>query len=170
MRKIGQIFSFLIPVIALVALVVFMTGAGIRRRAKLKEMKAKYDLMHEAWNTGNADLLDEVHARDIVRHGPGSPWVEEDFEGVKQRLLNTHKEFPGLQITTDEIIIEGDRSADRYTMRAPLKNGKELVVQGACVHHWVDGEIVEVWEYADWLGLYQQLGYKLVPPEEQGGK
>ncbi|NVM27151.1 MAG: hypothetical protein HWN70_14720, partial [Desulfobacterales bacterium] len=56
MRKIGQIFKFLIPVIALVALVVFMTGAGRRRRAKVEELRALARRGFEAWNTGNMDL------------------------------------------------------------------------------------------------------------------
>ena len=39
MGKIGQAFRFLIPVIALATLVVFMTGAGRRRREKVARQK-----------------------------------------------------------------------------------------------------------------------------------
>ena len=162
MRKIGQVFRFLIPVIALVALVVFMTGAGRRRRAKKVRGVA---LIYEAWNTGNVDLLDEVHSPDIVRYGPSSPWVEEDFQANKQRILDLHRDFPGFQLTMDWLLVEGDRTADSYTIRIPLESGKEVVMKGSCHHRWKDGKIVEVWEYDDWLGLYQQLGYKLVPPK-----
>jgi ketosteroid isomerase-like protein len=160
MRKIGQTFTFLILIIALAVLVVFMVGAG--RRAKKVRGVA---LVYEAWNTGNADLLDEVHSPDIVRYGPGSPWVEEDFEGNKQRLRDNHKDWPDFQLTMDFLIVGGDRTADRYTWRVSLPDGKEVVGTGVCHHRWEGGKIVEVWEYMDWLGMYQQLGYKLVPPK-----
>ncbi len=160
MRKIGQTFTFLILIIALVALVVFLVGAG--RRAKKVRGVA---LVYEAWNTGNADLLDEVHSPDIVRYGPGSPWVEEDFEGNKQRLRDNHRDYPGFQLTMDFLLVDGDRTSDRYTFRIPLENGKEVVGSGVCHHRWVDGKIVEVWEYGDWLGLFKQFGFKLVPPK-----
>ena len=161
MRKIGQTFTFLILIIALVVLVVFMIGAGRRKRAKVRGVA----LIYEAWNTGNADLLDGVHSPDVVRYGPGSPWVEEDFEANKQRIRDNHKDFPGFQLTMDWLLVEGDRTADKYTVRIPLESGKGLVFTGVCHHRWVDGKIVEVWEYDDMMGLYQQLGYKLVPPK-----
>ena len=161
MRKIGQTFPFLILIIALVVLVVFMIGAGRRKRAKVRGVA----LIYEAWNTGNVDILDEVHSPDIVRYGPSSPWVEEDFEANKQRILDLHRDFPGFQLTMDWLLVEGDRTADKYTIRLPQTSAKELVVTGTCHHRWVDGKIVEVWEYTDWLGLFQQLGYKLVPPK-----
>jgi len=79
MRRIGQIFRFLIPLIALVALVVFMTGAGRRRRAA-EEKKAKFDqFVREAWNTGNTDLLDKVFAPEVVLHN----YPEPDRKGLE---------------------------------------------------------------------------------------
>ena len=122
--------------------------------------------MYEAWNTGNADLLDEVHSPDIVRHGRSTAWVEEDFEANKQRLLDTHRDYPGFQLTMDFLLVDGDRTADRYTWRIPLENGKEVVGSGVCHHRWKDGKIVEVWEYGEHLAVMQQFGFKLVPPEE----
>ena len=170
MRKIGQIFRFLIPVIALVALVVFLVGAGRRERAERAKKVRGIALIYEAWNTGNVALLDEVHSPDLVRHGPGSPWGEEDFKSNKERLLKMLKDYPGFKLTMDFLLVDGDRTADRYTFRMPLGNGKEVVSSGVCHHRWVDGKVVEVWEYDDLVGLYQQLGFKLVPSEKQAGK
>jgi len=170
MRKIGQIFRFLIPVIALVALVVFMTGAGRRRRAKVEEMRALAQRAFEAWNTGNMDLFDEVYAPDFVRHSPGAPFGDEDLEALKQRALSLQKDWPGFQLPMDEHIIghELDRAVVRWTWRwTNPDTGKEVIMTGCTVSHLgADGKIVEEWEYNDWLGLWQQLGFKLVPPEE----
>jgi len=168
MRKIGQIFKFLIPVIALVALVVFMTGAGRRRRAKVEEMRALAEREFEGWDTGNMDLFDEVYAPDYVRHSPGAPFGDEDLEALKQRALSLLKDFPGCHITMDEQIIghEFDRAVRRWTWRWTNKDtGKEVIMRGCTVAYLgADGKVVEEWDYADFLGLFQQLGFKLVPP------
>jgi len=36
--------------------------------------------------------------------------------------------------------------------------GKEVVITGGAFLHVKDGKIVEVFQYADWLGMMQQLG------------
>jgi len=36
--------------------------------------------------------------------------------------------------------------------------GKQVIVTRCTVSHVVKGKVVEDWEYADWLGLLQQLG------------
>jgi len=170
MRKIGQIFKFLIPVIALVALVVFMTGAGRRRRAKVEEMTALAEREFEGWDTGNVDLFDEVYAPDFVKHSPGAPYGDQDVEALKQHVLSMHKAQPGCHLTMDEQIIghEFDRAARRWTWRwTNPDTGKEVIMTGCTVAYLgANGKVVEERDYGDWLGLFQQLGFKLVPPEE----
>jgi len=172
MRKFGQIFRFLIPVIALVALVVFMTGAGRRRRAA-EEKKAKFDqFVQEAWNTGNPDLLDEVFAPDVVYHNYPNADLE-GLEAYKQRLTNCRGALPDLQVTILERFVEGDTIISHWTVRGTHTgeawgppSGKELTSTGCDIARWVDGKVVEIWNYEDKLAFMQQLGFKLVPPEE----
>ena len=169
MRKIGKIFRFLIPVIALVALVVFMTGAGRRERAKVEELRALARRGFEAWNTGNMDLFDEVYAPDLVRHEPGAAVEEYDLDAMKQAALSFQKDYTDLQFTMDEHIIghEFDRGLSRWTLRGTHTSGVQVTFTGCTVSHLgPDGKIVEEWVYADWLGLFQQFGFKLVPAEE----
>ena len=167
MRKIGQIFRFLIPVIALAALVVFLVGAGRQKKAKAV-YEAKVEQVLEAWNTGNVDLLDEIYAPGFVRHSPGAAFGDEDLEAIKKRALSLQKDFPGFQLTADETIVEGmDRGMTRWTWRWTNKDtGKEVIMMGCTISHGVDGKTVTEWEFGDWLGLFLQLGFKLVPPEE----
>jgi len=172
MRKIGQTLRFLIPVIAVVALVVFLVRAGGRRRAA-EEMKAKGEqFCRGAWITGDTDLLDELYAPDCVWHNPPNPDIE-GLEGYKGLLLGMRKGFPDLQVTIHERIVEGDRQVIRSAWRGTHTGdlfgmpptGKELMGTGCEVEHWVDGKVVEVWKYDDNLGFFQQLGFKLVPPK-----
>jgi len=163
MRRIGQIFRFLIPVIALATLVVFMTGAGKQRMTK-KAFKAAYDRMVEAWNTGNVDAIDEFMAPDCVTHVPPNPDIV-GREAYKKYIRDTRNDFPDFQVNEYEYILDGNMGATQWTVRATQKDtGKQVSIIGSCVTKWVDGKCVEHWMYSDNLGMMLQLGFKLVPP------
>lgn len=169
MRKIGRIFRFLILVIALVALVVFLAGAGRRKRAK--EIRAKIRIIEKGWNTQNLDLFDEVYAPHFVSHSAPFPDTE-GLEAFKQKAAEVFKAFPDFQLTFHEIIVEGDTHAAPWTWQGthtgesaifPPPTGKKVTGTGLCYGHWEDGKVVEAREYEDHLGVMQQLGFKLVP-------
>jgi predicted ester cyclase len=68
----------------------------------------------------------------------------------------------------DDMIVETDTGVLRWTWEAIHSGtsaslgipatGKRVHVVGCSVYRFRDGKIVEQWEYADWLGLLQQLG------------
>ena len=133
-----------------------------------EELKANLRRVHdEAWHKGNLDALDELYAADWVCHRSPYP----DFEGLeayKQHITNCRISYPDLQLTIDEIIVEGDTSATRFTLRGTQTGrspttgapptGKQVTVPICTVSHWVEGKAVEEWVYADYLGVLQQLG------------
>jgi len=180
MRKIGQIFRFLIPVIALVALVVFMTGAGSRERAKLEENKAIVRASVEKfWNTGDLAGADEIYATNYVGHHPGALGEVRGREAMKKWAkveFAAFPAFPNAQITIEDLVAEGDKVTERWTLREtialPWHDGVTLrhignVMQtGITIYRIADGKIVEGWWNYDALGKMQALGFKLVPAEE----
>ena len=176
MRKIGKNFNFLIPVITFAVLVAFMAGCENREKAKLEERKAyARRVVDEAYNKGNLDVLDEHHVADYVYHIPPNPDIE-GLEAYKQFITDLRNGYPDLQLTIDEIIVEGDIVAIRWTLQGTHTGqsptlgipptGKKVTFTGCAVTHWVDDKIVEEWNYADHLGLMQQLGFNIVPPQE----
>jgi len=171
MRKIGKIFSFLILIIALVALVVFMTGAGRRKRARLEKNKAIVRRnVDEFWNTGNMNIVDELYATNFVNHNPNAPDVR-DLEGLKKWAKASFASFPDTHITIKDMVAEGDKVAKRWTFRATHKGdffgipptGKQVAWTGTTIYRIAGGKIVEIWWNIDVLGLFQQMGFKLVP-------
>lgn len=164
MRNIRQISSFLIPVIAFTALVVFMAGCAGQETAKEKELKATVRReFEEVWNQGKVDVIDEIYADDIVLHiVPGSY----DFhgpEGFKQLITYIHERYSDLKYTIDEIIVKGETTATRFTFRGTdIRYGKQVTYSGCNVTHRVDGKVVEEWVYWDALGAQQQLGFQLI--------
>jgi predicted ester cyclase len=138
-----------------------------------EEFKAKFRrVWDEAVNKGNLDALDELYAPNVVVHRPPMGDLE-GLEAYKQSLADSRTGSPDLQMTFDEILLEGEnRHASRSTTRGthtgqmaslPIPpTGKPWVTAVGVVSHMEEGKYVEIWEYADWLGLFQQLG--VLPP------
>jgi len=175
MRKIGQIFRFLIPVIALVALVVFMTGAGRRERARLEKNKAIIVRYEDAvWRKLNWDVADEIVASDHVRHRIGGPGDIQGFEALKQFATEVFTAIPDFDWTTEFMIAEGDKVVSFGTCTGTHTgtawdipaSGNEVNFMGIYIHRIADGKIVETWALDDNLAVTLQMGFKLVPPGE----
>ena len=176
MRKIGQTLRFLIPVIALVALVVFMTGAGRRERARLEKNKAlimRYG--EEFWNKGDMAVADEILATEYVRHevlAPGG--IIRGREAMKQWVTGIRTAWPDYHCTPEDVIAEGDKVVVRLAIRGTFKgellgippNGKEIAFEDLVIFRIAGGRIVEDWVFPQELTLMSQMGLKLVPAEE----
>ena len=52
--------------------------------------------------------------------------------------------------------------------RGLAPTGKKIAYEAVCIYRIVSGKIVEMWEVADLLGLYRQLG--AIEPTEKGKK
>ena len=134
----------------------------------LKELAAKDSLaMNEAFAKGNLAAFEETHAPDLVSHMPPFP-DSKGIEAYKQVITEMRQAFSDIRMDWDETIIEGNTIAHRFTLRmkhtgvypaVPVPpTGKEVVITGGAFLHVKDGKIVEVFQYADWLGMMQQLG------------
>jgi steroid delta-isomerase-like uncharacterized protein len=128
------------------------------------------ELVEEYWRTGDADAFDEVVASDLVHHAPGLP---PDREGMKQDLPMFRAAFPDMRLTVEDMIAEGDKVADRVTVRGTHEGelmgipatGKQVEFTETHIARIADGTIVERWGEWDVLGMMQQIG--AVP--RQGG-
>ena len=172
MRKITKNFNFLIPVIALVALVVFMAGCE-KKTEKNKALTRRH--FEEDWNQGKLDVIDEIFATDYVGHQPGGTDIQGP-EGLKQFVTMGRTAFPDIQFTVEDQIAEGDKVVIRWTLTGTHKGeymgipptGVQVRVTGISFFRIAGGKIVERWLNRDALGMMQQLGFKLVPPQGQG--
>ena len=174
MHKIRQTFSFLIPVITFMALMVCLNGCESQEKAK-EELKATIRrVIIEAWNRGNIDALDELYAADFIRHRPPFSDIE-GLDAHKQRVKVVRSSYPDHKTIIHDIIVDGDTVALWYTWRGTHTGqgmsipptGKQVSVAGCDVYKIVDGKIVEEWDHEGFLSLFQQLGYEIVPPEKQ---
>ncbi len=164
--------SILIPVIALAVLVVFMAGCESQEKAKEEENKAiARRAIEEVWSQGKLDIIDEIFAADFVSHTTGSPDIH-GLEDYKQFANMFRTAFPDLKFTIEDQIDEGDMVVTRWTSTGTHKGelmsipptGVQSTQTGISIFRIAGGKILEEWSSWDDLGMWQQLGFKLVPP------
>ena len=113
----------------------------------------------------NPALLDELLAPTYVLHLPGSPPIA-GIEPAKQLMVAYTSGFPDLQLTTEDLVAEGDKVAIRNTWRGTHEGvfqgipstGKHVTFTGTDIFRCVGGKIAEQWADLDALGLMHQLG------------
>ncbi|HEX4921194.1 MAG TPA: nitroreductase/quinone reductase family protein, partial [Candidatus Bathyarchaeia archaeon] len=113
----------------------------------------------------NPALFDELLTPTYVLHFPGSPPIA-GIEQAKQLMVAYTSAFPDLQLTTEDVVAEGDKVAIRNTWRGTHQvafqglppTGKHVTFSGSDFFRCVGGKIAEQWADLDALGLMQQLG------------
>ncbi|MGH2521922.1 MAG: ester cyclase [Anaerolineales bacterium] len=130
-----------------------------------EENKALVRRYQEAHNTNNLAALDEIVSADLIPHNqlPGLPSGLEGGKLVHQGLLAA---FPDLHTETEDLIAEGDKVVQRFTVSGTDKGGfmgapptdKHYKVSGISIFRIANGKIVEHWGQFDQLGVLQQLG------------
>ena len=117
----------------------------------------------EVWNKGRRDAIPEMLAPDSVLHDGGTDSVgPEGFYPFFDRLSAA---FSDLHITVHDTIAEKDRICVRWSCSAThvgdglgvAPTGKRLHVTGMSMMRVRDGQIVEVWQKWDMLGLMEQI-------------
>jgi deazaflavin-dependent oxidoreductase (nitroreductase family) len=113
----------------------------------------------------NPALFDELLAPTYVLHFPGSPPMS-GIEPAKQLMVDYTSAFPDLQLTTEDMVAEGNKVAIRNTWRGTHQGvfrglpptNKHVTFTGSDIFRFAGGKIAEQWADLDALGLMQQLG------------
>ena len=157
-----------ILVIALVSL-----SCSSQNNARIEERKALIrSAMLDAWNNGNLDALDQIYAPGFVYHHAPQPDII-GLNGYKKYISDNRSSYPDLQLTVEEIIIDGTtevvRGRYRGTQKGPspslgIATGKAVDIPWCSVSQCSGDKIVESINHVGWLEFMQQVGYKMMPP------
>jgi predicted ester cyclase len=130
-----------------------------------EENKALVRLFDEEfWNKGNMAAADELLAANATIVLPGRGHVSlNDFKAFAASLRGA---FPDWYATTDELVAEGTRVAERWTGRGSHQGefqgiaptGRRVTVPGAVFYRFASGKITEFRGQFDGVALLQQLG------------
>jgi len=143
-----------------------------------RDLKVLGHRLFNEYNKGKAaamTVMDEFYATDVVFHsGTG-----EDVRGLKdykQHNSEFYDAFPDIHFTIDDMIVEGNNKATRFTVTGthkgefrgiPPTNKKVTIRAISITHHNAGGKIVEEWHMYNTLGLMQQLGLVPTPKKEK---
>ena len=128
----------------------------------------------EVWNQGREETIDEMSATDGVAHGLAEdgrdlPGPEE----FRQFYRQFRSGIPDIHITVDQVIVEGDTSAVRFTATGThagdglgiRATGRPIRFTGICMVRWRNGQMVQGWNEFDAAGLMRQITGPDTPPK-----
>jgi predicted ester cyclase len=117
-------------------------------------------------NSGDDEALAAVLADDFVDHTPG-PEQGPGADGfIRGKLADLRAAFPDLVLTVEDELVDGDRIAWRWTLRATntgsfaglAPTGRQVAFQGMNIERLAEGRVAEHWSIHDGLDLLRQLG------------
>ena len=130
-----------------------------------EENKALVRLFNEEfWNKGNLAAADELIEASAAIFLPGRGQVSlDDFKAFAASLRSA---FPNWYATTDEMMAEGARVAERWTGRGTHQGefqgmaptGRQVTIPSAVFYRLASGKITQFRGLFDGLALMQQLG------------
>jgi len=124
------------------------------------------DRTYAAWNAHDAGAVAAVFAEDAVVREIGGAGEACGRTAVRERAAELLRAFPDLVLERLELVIDGDRHADRWVLTGTHRGtlfgiaatGRKVRVEGATFSRLnADGMVVEDTHFSDIAGLLTQL-------------
>ena len=117
-----------------------------------------------AYCNDDMDVLDAAAAPDYTYHDPAQPAIR-TWSEHKAQLRGLRQSIPDLRFEIDELLVDGDRVAVRWTMRGTHQGkllglpatGRAFETKGHSLYHLVDGRVAVAYSLSDLFGLQRQL-------------
>lgn len=121
----------------------------------------------DLWNSGDLAIADEIIAADCLIHArvPMTTDFSRGPDAIRQLVLFFHLAFADIHMTVEQVLVEGDMVAARWSGRGRhrgdllgLPEGEhEAVTSGIDMLRIAGGKVVEGWVSWDTLGLIEHL-------------
>ena len=122
----------------------------------------------EVWNRGRAEAIDEMFDEEGVAHGLAGGGAEglRGPAGFRAFHRQFREAFPGVEVSVEDTVTEGDRVAARCTVRGRHEGDtlglratqQPVEFTGMTFARVRGGKIVEAWNNFDFMSMYTQLG------------
>lgn len=131
--------------------------------------------IEEIWNRGDLALADVLFAPRYVNHGGLIPDLVYGPEAIKVSVALYRTAFPGLHITVEALVAEGEMVELHWTARrgppaaraALARTSPRETLRGTTRSRLADGQIGESWTSWDRAAVLHDLG--LVPVQTGPG-
>ena len=96
-----------------------------------------------AWNRGDLNVYLDLYDADVVLHG-----LPRGIAGVRSMYEGVWRAYPNSSLTLDDVIVQGEKLACRYTWRATdPKTNEPFVTPGVTIMHFAAGKCRERWDF-----------------------
>ena len=117
-------------------------------------------------NTADEELGEDLIAPDAEFHVPFQSEPLVGPAGWLKAVEMMREGFPDVQWTLEDLVVEGDQVAARYTMRGThdgtfsgvAATGKQIAIQAMNFHVIANGKIAAEHGLPNLLGIMQQIG------------
>lgn len=119
-------------------------------------------IFHDLISKGEIALAEQLIAPDYIDHRGGP----QGRAGFVLGLQMVRAAFPDWTSTPEDLVVEGDRVAGRWTVTGTHQGefmgipatGARITMAEAGVLRFQDGQLAEIWRVVDELSLLRQLG------------
>ena len=119
----------------------------------------------EVVTKGNLEAIPDFVGPNIVFRGPYTPDPIQGIAAFTELIAMLHAAFSDLQITEEDMVVEGDTVATRWTLSGTHKgefmgtgpSGEPFRFTGTAFYRIADGKIVETWTTNNSLETLREL-------------
>ena len=116
-------------------------------------------------NGHDPNAVDGFVAEDYINH---NAYVDDGREANRAAWAQWFAAFPDTEVSLDDVLVNGDRVAGRFTYRATFQGpfmglpptGRPVVMHSIDIWRVVDGMAVEHWDQLDYQAFFAQLSGK----------
>ena len=127
----------------------------------------------EVVTKGNLEAIPDFVGPNVVFRGPYTPEPIRGIAGFTELIVMLHAAFSDLQLTEEDMVVEGDTVATRWTLSGTHKgefmgtgpSGEPFRFTGTAFYRIADGKIVETWAANNSLETLRELAR--TPPSTQ---
>ncbi len=131
-----------------------------------QKISSVYSLFDEVFTKGNLNYCDEIISSNVKFYDPAAQNYVKGLQAFKEREQGYQNAFPGKKANIDEIYesenkvivrwsVSGKHSGDLPNIPA---TGNQVTVSGISILNFENGQITEINQSWDRLGLLEQLG------------
>lgn len=158
---------FVVLILSVMVFGIFQSVVSAGDTEGEQNIKLTRQIFEDVWNKRNLDQVDTLVAPNCMVYSNGKLSGEVGPGIVKKMIETSVAQFPDFSITIEDVFSCGDRVTFRYVFRGTFDKLKKAVENEAIgILQFKEGKLVKVWTANNQLAIFQQLGFKIVPPSE----
>jgi predicted ester cyclase len=147
-------------------------STGVSMPAAVDHAAVIHRFYEQCINQYHSEIIPELFTPNAVFHS--STGDGNGLDSVRKTVDNVHALFPNHHFTVDDVVVNGDKAAARWTMTAlntaPIAGvpptGRPITNRAIVFYRFEGNKIAELWLQVDQIGVFRQIGVQLpgAPP------